>query len=272
MLFGSKRLKIRRRALEQPFPDAWRSMLERRWPAITLLSPDERRRHEALTLDFVAARSWEGARGFEITPEMQALVAAQACLLILGLHDVDDPVDDDPFARSGPVILHPRPITLSGTHGTEVGDVVETGPRRVSGEAHHRGPVLLSWSTVQAEARFPQRGHNVVMHEFAHHLDMDDGTVDGTPRIVPDELRRSWVRVCTREFRNVRRRDRRGEPEGVLRSYAGVDPGEFFAVATEAFFTRPRVLAAEIPDLYDLLCAGYRQDPALRLATSSAAG
>lgn len=239
-------------------------MLDRRWPTIRDLDAEERHRHELLTLDFLAARTWEASRGFVLTDDARVLISAQATLPILGLHDVSDPVDDDPFARCGPVIVHPRPITLRGTHGTEVGDVVETGPRRVSGEAHHRGPVLLSWSTVQAEARYPQRGHNVVIHEFAHHLDMDDGTVDGTPPIVPAELRREWVRVCTREYRAVRRRDRDGEPDGVLRTYAGVDPGEFFAVAVETFFTRPVALAAEIPDLYRLLCATFRQDPAAR--------
>jgi MtfA peptidase len=261
MIFSSRRLKIRRRAVEAGFPEHWRPILARRWPTIGLLDDDERRRLEALIVDFVAARRWETAAGFTLTEEMQVVVAAQACLLILGLHDVDDPVDDDPYARMGSIILHPRPITVTGVHGTEVGAVVETGPRVLSGEAHHRGPVLLSWSTTLAEARYPHRGHNVVFHEFAHQLDMLDGTIDGTPPMVDDDLRRRWVRVCTREFRAIRRGERDG---GVLREYAGVDPGEFFAVTTEVFFTRPIALEAEIPDLYDLLRLAYRQDPAAR--------
>ena len=91
------------------------------------------------------------------------------------------------------------------------------------------------------ESLHPQRGRNVVFHEFAHQLDMLDGTVDGTPPLDDDDFRDRWVEVCTREFRSIRDDD-----EHLLRDYAGADPGEFFAVATEVFFTRP-VRAARAP-------------------------
>jgi hypothetical protein len=100
---------------------------------------------------------------------------------------------------------------------------------------------------------------NVVFHEFAHQLDMLDGTVDGTPPLVDAGLRERWVQVCTREYQAIRRGD-----DHLLRSYAGTDPGEFFAVATEMFFTKPAALAEQHPALYDVLREFYRQHPASR--------
>ena len=133
----------------------------------------------------------------------------------------------------------------------------------ISGQAHHRGPVLLSWSTAAFEARHPDRGANVVMHEFAHQLDMLDGVVDGTPPLDDPTDRARWIDICTAEFEALQR----GEPS-VLREYAATDAGEFFAVATEVFFSIPVELAADKPDLYDVLRAFYRQDPAARLNRS----
>jgi Mlc titration factor MtfA (ptsG expression regulator) len=113
------------------------------------------------------------------------------------------------------------------------------------------------------EALHPQRGRNVVFHEFAHQLDMLDGTVDGTPPLDDEGARRRWVEICTREFRAIRDDD-----DHLLRDYAGADPGEFFAVATEVFFTRPLELRELHGELYGVLRDFYRQDPATRVRTA----
>jgi Mlc titration factor MtfA (ptsG expression regulator) len=88
---------------------------------------------------------------------------------------------------------------------------------------------------------------------------MRDGTIDGTPPIADDVMRQRWIDVCTAHYEAVRR----GEPS-VLRPYAGVNPGEFFAVASETFFARPLAMEAAAPDLYGVLAAYYRQHPAGR--------
>ena len=124
---------------------------------------------------------------------------------------------------------------------------VSKDPRRCDGQATYRGPVLLSWPAVASGARFPERGHNVVFHEFAHQLDMLDGVVDGTPPLDDPEALRRWVAVCTAAYSAVRA----GHGSPVLRDYAGVNPGEFFAVATEVFFCRPLELRAHERALYD---------------------
>lgn len=246
----------RRRAMAEPFPSEWRTILDRRWATWRTLGPDERARLEERTKRFVAGTRWEAARDFAMTDEIRVLIAAQVCLLTLGFDD-----DEDPFAGGRrTVIVHPSTMVFSGTRHTDTPGVVATGPTHLDGEAHHRGPVLLSWRAVRSESLHPRRGRNVVFHEFAHQLDMLDGTVDGTPPIDDEDFRARWVDVCTREFRSIRDDD-----EHLLRDYAGADPGEFFAVATEVFFTRPGELREEHAELYALLTEFYRQDPAARV-------
>ena len=99
-----------------------------------------------------------------------------------------------------------------------------------------------------------------MLHEFTHKLDMLDGTIDGTPPIADATARQRWIDVCTAEYQALRA----GQGGRALRPYGGTNPGEFFAVATEAFFTQPLLLDAEKPDLYDVLQTYYRQDPAAR--------
>jgi Mlc titration factor MtfA (ptsG expression regulator) len=248
------RRQRRRRTLAQPFPEEWRAILERRCALWRTLDADDRTRLEDRTKVFLANTRFEAANGFAITDEIRVLVAAQACMLALGF----DP-DDDPFERVRTIIVHPRTMTFHGIRHTDTPGVVATGPAHLDGEAHHRGPVLLSWSAVRMEALHPGRGRNVVFHEFAHQLDMLDGTVDGTPPLGDDADRVRWVEICTREFNSVRDDD-----EHLLREYAGADPGEFFAVATEVFFTRPNALREQHVELYEILAGFYRQDPAAR--------
>lgn len=249
-----------RRSRPEPFqprelPDAWRTRLHVRWPAYATLDDTDRRTLDHLTMEFLDRTRFEGAQGFEVTDEMRVLVAAQASLLLIGL----DPPTLDLYSRLTSVILHPRTVVLRGAHRV-TGDLHSDSAQALSGQAHHRGPVVLAWSTVAFEARHPDRGQNVVLHEFAHQLDMDDGIVDGTPPIADRALRERWVSVCTAEYRRVRRGD-----ESVLRGYAATDTGEFFAVATETFFTQPHRMREGAPALYELFHDLYGQNPAGRV-------
>ncbi|MBI5088298.1 MAG: zinc-dependent peptidase [Actinobacteria bacterium] len=167
------------------------------------------------------------------------------------------------YRKVGSIIVHPRTVVLRGERHM-AGGLASDSPFSIAGQAHHRGPVLLAWSTVAFEARHPDRGNNVVFHEFAHQLDMIDGTIDGTPPLQDRVPLDRWVAVCTAEYERLRH----GEDDSVLRSYGATDPGEFFAVATETFFSRPVELAAQKPDLYDVLRLFYRQDPAGRVQRS----
>ncbi len=226
-----------------------------RMPHWAMLDDDERARLGDLVRWLVRRKHFEAARGFALTQDIVIAIASQAALLVLGL-------DRTAYRDVRAVIVHPRTITTTGPRATTMAGVVADGPLAVLGHANdHRGPVVIAWDAVRNDARHPERGHNVVIHEFAHKIDLADGRFDGTPAFDDRADRSEWIDVCTREFRRLRRRD---EPDPVLRDYAGTNPSEFFAVVTEAFFEKPVDLRSAKPELYDILRRFYRQDPALR--------
>lgn len=235
------------------FDPRWHDLLTDHFQHWSGLTPAELERMEQLVASFVATTRWEAARGFDLTEEIKVLIAAQASLLLLGL-------DLDGYEDLTSVIVHPSTVRLRGVHPTG-GGVFSSAPRIISGQAHYQGPVVLSWSAARRGARYPAGGENVVYHEFAHRLDMLDGVIDGTPPLDDDVALARWAEVCTAAYDAVRAQ---GSP--VLRNYAGTNPAEFFAVATEVFFNRPVELNEHEPDLYAELRSFYRQDPAVRCA------
>ena len=220
---------------------------------------DERDRHDELTRHLLRRLGFEGTRDFPVTDEIRLTIAGNAALIGLG-------IGPDAFQLARAVIVHPRTIVSTEARPGPAG-TVERDAARLAGEAHqNHGPILLNWSDVRYETRHPRTGRNVVVHEFAHKLDMLGGVSDGTPPIEDAALLERWVEVCTREYRRVRR----SEHEGLIRDYAGTNPTEFFAVVSEVFFTRPVELRDEHPDLYELYRAVYRQDPASRISRAGA--
>ena len=246
----------RRRILQEPFPDAWRAHLDANMAHFRHLEPSEAERLCQLVQVFVAEKHWEGCGGLELTDEIRVTIAGQACLLVLGLDHV--------FYRDVETILV-YPSTVVPKRAEEpmfalpvvVRDVVP-----VIGEAHRRGPVVLTWDAVRRGGRHPERGHNVVYHEFAHKLDMLNGAVDGVPPLSRKEYKR-WVEVCQREYDALREQFEAGV-ETFLDPYGRTNPGEFFAVATEYFFDKALEMAQKHAALYDVLRAFYRQDTAQR--------
>jgi MtfA peptidase len=237
-------------------PNQWREILSARSAQWALLDAGERTRLGELADGLLVGKRWEAARGITLTDEVRTLIAAHAGLLVLGL-------DDEPYDRVGTIIVRSGAMRRRPPQPQwgRVGGVVDGSPAPVDGEAHQSdGPVMINWSAARREAANPRLGRDVVLHEFAHKLDMLDGTVDGTPPIADDATRRRWIATFTAEYEAVRR----GEP-GLLRAYAGTNPGEFFAVATEAFFTRPIQMEEDKPELYGVLAAFYRQHPAERV-------
>lgn len=234
-------------------PDTWRDLTAAslaHWP---LLDDQERDRLGEL-MNELTLRRWEAANGFELTDEIRVVIAAQAALLVLGL-------GIECYRDVTAVIVHPSTVTLRGERPGPAPGLATDAPLTVAGQTHaRRGPVLIAWDAARSGARHPERGYNVVLHEFAHKLDMLDGMVDGTPPLPDPAARQRWVDVCTDEYRRLRT----GEDGSPLRGYAAVNPGEFFAVATEVFFDRPIELAARKPALYAVLRDFYRQDPAAR--------
>ena len=241
------------------FDPRWHAVLADEFGHWQLLDAAELARMETLVARFLHDTRWEAANGFELTEDHRVIIAAQASMLLLGLE-----LDEYPQLTS--VIVHPSTVRLHGDRSVG-GGLHSSGTQTLAGQAHYRGPVVLSWAAVRRGARFPAGGQNVVYHEFAHQLDMLDGITDGTPPLGDDEEARArWVEVCTTAYDTVR-----AEGSPVLRPYAGTNPAEFFAVATEVFFNLPLAVREHEPALYDELQRFYRQDPAVRAQRFAAA-
>jgi Mlc titration factor MtfA (ptsG expression regulator) len=255
MFLSWLRNRRRRELLAQTFPADWLPYLEKNVPPYLSLSEDERERLRDDLRVFIAEKTWEGCAGLEVTDEMKVTVAALACVLVLG-------VDHDYFDRVQSILLYPEGFSVPEQKALG-GNVVLEGEGAHLGEAHYRGPVILSWGELLADVRHPQRGRNLVYHEFAHQLDMLDGAVDGTPPLPDDLPPRRWQKVMTAEYDRLRDEAEHGLPT-LLDDYGTTNEAEFFAVATECFFGRPVAMRRRHRRLYELLRDYYRQDPAAR--------
>ncbi|MCB9727875.1 MAG: zinc-dependent peptidase [Deltaproteobacteria bacterium] len=256
------RERRRKKLLEEPFPDTWRQILRERNAHFAWLDDAERTQLCQLVQVFVAEKNFQGCGGLELTDEIRVTIAADACLLVLALpHDLYRSIDTI-LVYPTTVVQPPRALGLM-----EVATMPMGGGMPILGEAHMRGPVILTWDAVRRGARHPERGHNVVIHEFAHKLDMLDSQADGTPPLEARADYARWAQVCSASFLALRERTERGESTA-LDPYGATNEAEFFAVATEAFFNVPSRLRRDEPALYEVLRGFYRQDPASRVGAA----
>ena len=235
-------------------PDTWYGIVEHNVPLARSLTPDERARLLRLVQVFLADKHFEGCGGLTLTEEMKVTIAAGACLLLLHLEGPCYPT-----LRTVLVYPHGFVPKSAGSRGT--GQVVPP-PVRLMGESWGDGVVVISWDDTVRGARNPADGENVVLHEFAHQLDAEDGITDGAPILPPSALR-TWGGVLSEEYERLRR-DAAHDRGSVLDDYGATNKAEFFAVATETFFEKPVQLEREHAALYAQLQQFYRQDPARR--------
>lgn len=247
-------LKSRHRAAvrAKAFPEAWRAVLAHAVHLYPRLSEEDRRELEGDVLVFLDEKRFEAAGGLEMTDEIRVTIAAQACILLLHRDTAIYPDLDT-------VLVYPHPYVAHATrrHGV----VVVEGPEERLGESWQRGLVVLAWDQVDRDVHRGNAGHNVVLHEFAHQLDAEDGAVDGAPPLGSGARYRQWAAVLGAEYKELEERLDAGRPTDID-PYAATSPSEFFAVVTEAFFEQPDALAARHPALYAELAAFYRLDPA----------
>ena len=247
-LAGARRAR-RRRLLAAPFPYGWADILRRNVPPYRALSDAERRRLHGAVNVFLDEKRFEGCGGLEVTEEMRVTIAAQACLLLL-----NRPIAVYPRLRS--VLVYPSTY-VAGKGGV----FVEDAPASTRlGESWTTGAVVLAWDSVKGGGLNFDDGHNVTLHEFAHQLDQADGAADGAPVLEARSAYRTWARVLSREYKALRRGVSRGA-RTLMRRYGATNPAEFFAVATETFFEKPRQMQREHPELFEELKRYYRTDP-----------
>lgn len=243
----------RRKLMCEPFPAEWRAVLEQNLACYQRLSDDMRRQLEARTRVFLHEKHWEGVGGLELTDEMRVTISGLACFMVLGL-------PEEYFSNVLSVLVYPSAYVARERHVLPSGIVIEGGQARM-GEAWYRGPVILSWEDVLDGGREKTSGANLVFHEFAHQLDMQNGrTIDGTPPLPTRALADRWPVVMEAAYQQLLH-ECRGSGRPLLDCYGCTNRAEFFAVATEAFFCRPAALSTRHPELYDLLHAYYQQAP-----------
>jgi len=254
-VFGLRRRR-RARLRRTPLEPSQRSLLERRVGWLHPLPPDARRELEGLIQVFLDEKRFEGCGGLVVTDEMRLVIAAQACLLLLGRGD------DDVYPGLHSILVYPHAY-LAQARQVQGGIVTEQLSAR-AGETWSRGSLVLAWDHVEQAAGDVHDGHNVVFHEFAHQLDLSDGIADGTPPLPSRSRYLAWGRILGEAYADLRDRVDRHRPS-VLDGYGTTNPAEFFAVATECFFERPGPLERAYPDLYAELRRFYRRDPAALL-------
>jgi Mlc titration factor MtfA (ptsG expression regulator) len=238
---GLFRTLRRRHLLRRPFPPEWLGYLERLVPFFRELAPEPRQRLLELLKVFAWEKEFIGAGGFSITDEVRAVVSATAVRLVLYL-------DLSYYDRLREVIVYPEAFRIPDRTGVMLG------------EAKHWGSVILSWQAVLAGLEDSHDGHSTATHEFAHVLDREDGAFDGTPQLRRYSHYRAWASVMGEHF--LKLREGRPLERQVLDDYGGVNEAEFFAVATESFFEKPREMREKTPDLYEELRRFYGGEPA----------
>ena len=255
MIFRWLRNRRRKKILAEPFPDEWlRILKENVWQAESLSQPERDKLCDDLRI-FIAEKYWQGCAGLELTDEIRVTIAAYACLLGLGL-------DPDSYDHVMTILVYPEDYFVEQTVRGEGGLLRDEMSHR-AGEAWSNGPVILSWADVRLSGRRRGSDSNVVIHEFAHKLDMLNHSVDGTPPLRDGAKIPEWREVMKREYEELV--DRVDHHRGTLLDpYGATNIGEFFAVATECFFGKPERLQRDEPQLYAMFSDYYGQDPAKR--------
>jgi Mlc titration factor MtfA (ptsG expression regulator) len=236
-----------------PIPASWPAIVARQVPLAARLESQDRERLFRIMQLFLREVAIEGCAGLEVTEETRVTIAAQACLLLLKMRYPR-------YGRVRHVLVYPSAFVPKTVALQPTGQIVRPDvPLR--GQAWQSGVVVLGWDEVRRDTHIGTDGGNVVLHEFAHMLDAEDGSMDGVPVFDSGTAYRAWAALLVEEFAEHVARTERGVPTA-LSPYGATNRAEFFAVATETFFERPLALRAEEPALYALLVDFYKLDPA----------
>jgi Mlc titration factor MtfA (ptsG expression regulator) len=245
---------VRRKLAErEPFPEAWRHVLQARVPFYQRFDDRQRQRFETKLKVFVRTKAFAGAGGMVIDDETKVVIGAAAARLVMNL-------PDEHYGRLNEVVVYPSHYKHKDRHGFVV-----------FGEAFGPGVVVLSFDAVVQGLADPHDGHDTATHEFAHALDAADGAFDGTPELEGVEAYAPFAAVMTKAFAHLRSRAGR-KGRRLLRDYGATNEAEFFAVATETFFEKPQQMKKREPELYAVLSAYYRHDPAFDRRSTNAQG
>jgi hypothetical protein len=247
-----RRRKIRARLKETPFPKAYESHLEK-LPHYPVLDGEKREKLKQRMALFLFDKEFIGIKN-EVTDEMRAVIAFYACLITLEL-------PEEAYEELKTVLVYPYRFIADEVQS--YGGIYTQEEFVLEGQSTG-DVVVISWHEAKREA-YHLRHHNVIIHEFAHELDFEGGSADGVPPLDREQYR-SWSHTIYGHYdilNDIWQKNRDWGRYALFGDYAATNRAEFFAVASEIFFTNPRRLKHEFPDIYNELARFYRQDPAV---------
>ncbi len=255
----------------RPIPEPlWQAALAG-LPCLAQLNPDELQSLRQLSSAFLTDKRFHGAQGLAVSDAMALAIALQACLPLIHLGaDALDWYDD--FVG---IVVQPDEV-LAPREALDEAGVLHRWQEPLIGEAMAGGPVMLAWSHVRGDAQSVAQGHNLVLHEFAHKLDMRGkpagSAPDGSPPLPAGFLglkagaarqrwQQDWRTAYARFCEQLELHERFGQPAPWLDAYAAQAPAEFFACACEAYWVARESFGQEFPELAPLLDAFFRRPP-----------
>lgn len=243
-----KRHKIK----AQPFPRHWRTIIKRRMPYFRALPSNLQSQLKQHIKIFIAEKQFIGCQGIVIDDEIRVTIAAQACLLLLNRNT-------DYYPKLKQILVYPSLFIVNNSLRNTDG-VVWNGQNVLSGESWEFGKVVLSWDTAKDDAAQPNNGHNVVIHEFAHQLDQEDGHSNGAPILASPRDYATWSEIMRKEYATLQYQAEHRLPS-LFNYYGATNPAEFFAVVTETFFEQPEPFYQQHPALYQQMSQFFKLDP-----------
>ncbi|MHA7815030.1 MAG: M90 family metallopeptidase [Pseudohaliea sp.] len=241
---------------------AWRAAC-RRLPALDYLDRDQRARLRMLAGQFLAGKTIAGAGGLTVDAPMSTAIAAQACLPVLEL-------GLEAYRGWQTVIVYPDTFLVDRQEFDEAG-VLHERRQELAGESWEQGPVILSWGDIAGDGPDGDLDGAIIIHEFAHKLDMLSGGPNGMPPLHRGMDPAAWTEAFSAAYAALCEAVDAGA-ETAVDPYAAESPGEFFAVLSEEFFEAPARLEAAFPAVYRQLSSFYRQDPAAAAHRARAPG
>lgn len=242
----------RKKVMAQPFKKSWRKILQTRMPYFRLMPADLQLQLKQHIQVFLAEKQFVGCNGVKITDDIRVTVAAQACLLLLNRKT-------DYYPKLKTILIYPSAF-IKEQLTTQAGGVQFAQKSVLAGESWDFGKVVLSWQDTIEGAMIPDDGRNVVIHEFAHQLDQENGRANGAPILAKGQNYNDWSAAFLAQFNQLQRQAACGELS-LFDHYGATNPAEFFAVASEVFFEQAKVFYQQFPELYQQLRQYYQVDP-----------
>jgi hypothetical protein len=245
--------KRRQKIMEGPLPDKFIKIISEKMMFYKFLTEELKNELHRYVLVFLDEKSFEGCGGLEMNDEIRLTIASQACFLLLNKGETTF------YPELQSIVVYPSAYVVPET--TRNGVLNFEAPSVRLGESWTAGTVVLAWDDVEKGIKNFKSGHNVIIHEFSHQLDQEDGVADGAPVLSDNGAYQSWARVLSKEYKKLQKMSAKHH-RGLMDDYGATDPAEFFAVATETFFEKGKKMRDKHPELYEQLKDYYRMDPA----------